>query len=146
MSKEERKDAITAKKIETKKTVRKAARQVKEAVTSPVEKAATGVKFAAQEAKMIREIEKSKGKAKTERKTAEKKEKATARKQAVRKPIEKAKAARLNIIFQSPMGGNVTPEQIAAKVPAGATDVYVRIDENKIYWVRKDETGSADIW
>lgn len=64
MSKEERKDAITAKKIETKKTVRKAARQVKEAVTSPVEKAATGVKFAAQEAKMIREIEKGKGKAK----------------------------------------------------------------------------------
>ena len=61
MSKEERKDAITAKKIETKKTVRKAARQVKEAVTSPVEKAATGVKFAAQEAKMIREIEKGKG-------------------------------------------------------------------------------------
>lgn len=146
MSKEERKDAITAKKIETKKTVRKAARQVKEAVTSPVEKAATGVKFAAQEAKMIREIEKGKGKAKATRKADERKAKAEAVKKAVKKPAAKAKAARLHMVFQSPMGGNITPEEIAKRLPAGVTDVYVRIDENRIYWVKKDETGSIEIW
>ena len=44
------------------------------------------------------------------------------------------------------MGGAITPEEIAAKVPKEATDVYVRIDENKIYWVSEKETGAVDIW
>ena len=41
----------------------------------------------------------------------------------------------------------ITPEQVALKVPKEATDVYVKIDENKIYWVGKNgETGALDIW
>ena len=57
------------------------------------------------------------------------------------------KAAKLNMVFQSTMGGSVTPEQIALKLPKEAVDVYVKIEENKAFWVGKNgETGSVDIW
>ena len=52
-----------------------------------------------------------------------------------------------NIIIQSPMGGYITPADIAKKVPKGTADVYVRVDENKLYYVLKNgETGDLDIW
>ena len=52
-----------------------------------------------------------------------------------------------NIIIQSPMGGYITPMDIAKKVPKGTADVYVRVDENKLYYVLKNgETGDLDIW
>ena len=50
------------------------------------------------------------------------------------------------IIIQSPMGGNITPEQILSKIPAGSDSVYVRVDENKLYWVKGDENGAVEIW
>ena len=50
------------------------------------------------------------------------------------------------IIIQSPMGGNITPEQIEAKIPPEANTVYVRVDENKLYWVNESENGHTDIW
>lgn len=65
---------------------------------------------------------------------------------AVKTPAKKAVATKLNIQIQSPMGGVITPEQIAEKVPKEAVDVYVRVDENKIYWVGKKGVGSVDIW
>ena len=46
---------------------------------------------------------------------------------------------------ESPMGGSITPEEIIKKT--GPVDtVYVRVDENKAYWVRGEETGSVDLW
>ncbi len=59
---------------------------------------------------------------------------------------KKAKAAKLEIIVQSPMGGNITAEEIAAKLPDGAETVFVRVDQNKLWWIRGEETGSVDIW
>ena len=57
-------------------------------------------------------------------------------------PIQSEKT---EIIIQSPMGGTITPEEIIAKV--GAVDkVYIRVDENKAYWVKGEETGSIDLW
>ena len=45
------------------------------------------------------------------------------------------------------MGGYITPEDIAKQVPKGTADVYVRVDENKLYYVLKNgETGNMDIW
>jgi len=64
----------------------------------------------------------------------------------VEKKVSKAKAAKLEIIVQSPMGGNITAEEIAAKVPAGAESVFVRVDQNKLWWIKGEETGSVDIW
>ena len=50
-----------------------------------------------------------------------------------------------HVVIQSPMGGSITPEEIIKKT--GPVDaVYVRVDENKAYWVRGDETGSVDLW
>ena len=53
-------------------------------------------------------------------------------KAAAKKPAAKAKAAKLEIFIQSPMGGNITPEEIAAKLPKGTKN--------------GEETGSVDIW
>lgn len=60
---------------------------------------------------------------------------------AAKKPVSK-----LEIIIQSPLGGNITAEEIAAKIPAGADSVFVRVDQNKLWWIKGEETGSVDIW
>ena len=67
---------------------------------------------------------------------------------AEEKPEEKAEEKPVTpaIIIQSPMGGNITPEQIEAKIPPEANTVYVRVDENKLYWVNETESGNTDIW
>ena len=80
---------------------------------------------------------------------AEKKAPATVKKAAeiAKKAAPAKKAAKLGIVIQSPMGGAITPEEIAKKVPKNTANVYVRIDENKLYYVLKDgETGSVEIW
>ena len=59
-----------------------------------------------------------------------------------KKPEEK----KTKIIIQSPMGGNITPRQVLQKIPAGSDSVYIRVDENKLYWVKGDESGAVDIW
>ena len=42
---------------------------------------------------------------------------------------------------------HITPADIARKVPKGTADVYVRVDENKLYYVLKNgETEDLDIW
>lgn len=70
--------------------------------------------------------------------------KAPAVKAAAAKKAPAAKKA-TEVIIQSPMGGNITPEAILAKV-GKADKIYVRVDENKAYWVRGLETGSVDLW
>ena len=65
---------------------------------------------------------------------------------ATKKSVKKA-AGLPNIIIQSPMGGYITPADIAKKVPKNTEDVYVRVDENKLYYVLKNgESGDVDIW
>ena len=70
-----------------------------------------------------------------------------AKKPAAPKTAEKKPAAKKTgeMIIQSPMGGNITPEEIMKKV-GKADKIYVRVDENKAYWVRGKETGSVDLW
>ncbi len=65
-----------------------------------------------------------------------------AKKAPAKKAAVKAPAA---VIIQSPLGGEITAEEILARV--GEVDkVYVRVDENKAYWVRGEETGSVELW
>ncbi len=52
----------------------------------------------------------------------------------------------MEIYIQSPLGGNITPEQIEARLPEGTESCYVRVDQNLIWWVRGDETGAIEIW
>ena len=43
------------------------------------------------------------------------------------------------------MGSSITPVEIFKKT--GPVDsVYIRVDENKAYWVRGEETESVDLW
>ena len=41
----------------------------------------------------------------------------------------------------------VTQIWVDRETKAGNVDkVYVRLDQNKLHWVKGDETGSVDIW
>jgi len=140
------KDATDAAKIEAKRKTRATGRKVKEAAATAVETAVGDAKEAADEAKLAHEMATGKAKAKRARKTEERKEKAEKAKESAKKPVRKAQVAKVNLVLQSPMGGAITPEEIVAKLPKGVVDAYVRIDQNKIYWVSKDETGSVEIW
>ena len=74
-------------------------------------------------------------------------EKPAAKKTAEKKPAVKKAAAKktAEVIIQSPLGGEITGAEILARV--GEVDkVYVRVDENKAYWVHGEETGSVDLW
>ena len=123
-------------------------RKVKDAVTAVAEKV--------DNAKLADQMAVGRVKAKHERKSTDK---ATAKadkaavkaadkeEKAAKKPAAKRMARKKNIVFQSVSGGAVTAEQIALKVPKEAVDVYVKLEENKIYWVGKNgEMGSIDIW
>ncbi len=83
-----------------------------------------------------------------ETKTAETvKSKTAVKKPAERKTATKRTTAKKNteVIIQSALGGEITPESIIDRV--GAVDkVYIRVDQNKAYWVRGEESGSVDLW
>ena len=78
-----------------------------------------------------------------EKKAAAPKAEAPARKPAGRKAA--AKKAVTEVIVQSPLGGEISYEEILAKV-GQADKIYVRVDQNKAYWVRGEETGDVDLW
>ena len=64
-----------------------------------------------------------------------------------KKLVTKVSVPKLEIYIQSPLGGNITPEEVAAKMPEGTEACFVRVDQNKIWWVRGDgETGYVWIW
>ena len=85
-----------------------------------------------------------------EKKPAAKKastKKTTAKKPAAKKPTVKKTAGKktAEIIIQSPLGGEISGAEILERV-GKADKIYVRVDENKAYWVNGDETGSIDLW
>ena len=64
-----------------------------------------------------------------------------------KKLVKKVSVPKLEIYIQSPLGGNITPEEVAAKMPEGTEACFVRVDQNKIWWVRGNgETGYVWIW
>ena len=122
-------DAATAAEIEVKKTVRKEARKTKEAATDAM----------TSDTAVATEIEVKKTARKAGRKAKDTAEKAAeALKDTARKAIGIP-----NIIIQSPMGGNITMEEIAGKVPEKTADVYVRVDNNKLYYVLENGENKA---
>lgn len=73
--------------------------------------------------------------------------KAAARKPAAKKTTTKKPAAKKTpeIIIQSALGGEITSAEIIDRI-GKAEKIYVRVDENKAYWVNGEETGSIDLW
>ena len=49
------------------------------------------------------------------------------------------------LIIQSALGGTITPDEIQARV-GNVDKIYVRVDENKAYWVKGTENGAIDLW
>ena len=49
------------------------------------------------------------------------------------------------VVRQSAFGGEITINALRSIV-GEADRIYVRIDENKAYWVKGDKTGDIDIW
>ena len=157
-------DQAVAAQIEVKKNTRKAARKAKEAIegaASAVKKAvtdqaaATGIEVKKNTRKTVQKLKKVAEKAaSTVRDAVDDKAAATEIevKKKARKAGRKAKEASdavkfVNIVIQSPMGGTITPAEILKKVPKDTKDVYVRVDDNKLYYVLKNgEIGSVDIW
>ena len=87
------------------------------------------------------EIKKAARKAKRAVKDTTKKVKETAEKTA-----KKVRAANVKMIFETNAGQQITPEAIAERIPKGVDAAYIKLEENKIYWVKGDETGAVDIW
>ena len=92
------------------------------------------------------EIEVKKAAAKVKKTTKKSVDKAKEVKEEVKKPVKKVKAAKMQLVFESRLGGQITPEEIASKVPKGAEAAYIKLEENKIYWVKGEENGAIDIW
>ena len=55
------------------------------------------------------------------------------------------KAAVKKTAVKKPVEINITPEEILGRI-GKADKIYIRVDENKAYWVRGAETGSVDLW
>ena len=68
--------------------------------------------------------------------------------------VSKETPLKKGLIIQSPIGGEITPDEILAKIRAatkgeriGKPDVvYVRVDENKAFWVKGKKSGSVNLW
>ena len=136
-------DTAAAVEVEVKKTTRAAGRKAKAKVEEAAEQMAEKVDAAAAAA----EIEAGKAKAKRTRKAAEAKQAVETAVEEAKKPARKARTAKLDIVIQSVIGGAITPEEIAAKVPKDAISAYVKVEESKIYWVNKaGDTGDVEIW
>lgn len=132
-------EKVVATEVEVKKATRAAGRKAKAKATESVEKVAEKVADVAAAAEV--EVKKTASRAKRAVKKTE------AKVEEAAKPARKTRAAKLDIVIQSVMGGAITPEEIAAKVPKDAVSAYVKVEENKIYWVdKKGETGDVEIW
>ena len=85
---------------------------------------------------------------KPEKKPEMKAEKKSGKKKDKLKKKEKKKKSgnKAAIIIQSPEGKDITPKQIRKLVPEGTDYVCVRVDENRLYWVKGSQSGATDIW
>ena len=79
---------------------------------------------------------------KAKKKSASKK--SASKKAATKKAVPPVKKG-AEVVIQSPAGAVITPDEILSRI-GEADKVYVRVDENKAYWVRGEESGSIDLW
>ena len=91
--------------------------------------------------------EAAKAEAEAEKQVKETKAKAKAAGEKAKEVVKKTKATvKAEAAKVIPLGGEITTAEILARIPAGADKVYIRVDQNKAYWVKGDETGSVDLW
>lgn len=109
-----------------------------------------GVDLAAEAAEAPKATKKAAPKAAEEKKAAKKaepkaaEEKPVEEKKTAKKPAKKA-TGKTEVFIQSAMGGTITVEEVLSRLDAVDT-VYIKVEENKAYWVKGDENGSVDLW
>ena len=86
------------------------------------------------------EMKPEKKEMKAEKKSGKKKDKLK------KKEKKKKSGNKAAIIIQSPEGKDITPKQIRKLIPEGTDYVCVRVDENRLYWVKGSQSGATDIW
>ena len=135
----------------------KAEKQVKE-TKAKAKAAGEKAEKAVEQTEVVVKAEAAKAEAEAEKQVKETKAKAKAAGEKAKEVVKKTKAAVKaetakvikkapgSVTIQSPLGGEITPAEILARIPAGADKVYIRVDQNKAYWVKGDETGSVDLW
>ena len=128
-------------KVEAKAEEKKA--EVKKAVKASAKKA--GEKVEAKVAEQKAEVKKA-VKASVKKTETKAKSKVQQKKAEVKSSVKKTAKKVASVVLQSPLGGEITSEAILAKVPADAEKVYVRIDQNKAYWVKGENYGAVDLW
>jgi len=150
----EKKAKVVKKTGAAKEKVQKAEKAVK-ATKKKVETRTTEMKDAAQKAEAKIESAKSQKKKVKDKiaTTGKESRKATEKTADVGKKVinyaevamKKLMTQMRGFVVQSPLGGEITPDMIYEKV--GDVDrVYIRVDQNKAYWVKGEETGSIDLW
>ena len=142
---------VEAKVAEVEKKVEAAEKKVAEVekkaadTVKKVEKKAADTKVKAAQTKAKASETVAKTKAVAEKAEKKVKKGAKAAEAAAAGVAKKALPKKAEVVIQSPLGGEITPEEILAKIGA-ADKVYVRVDVNKAYWVKGDEAGSVDLW
>ena len=134
---EEAKEKAAIAAIETKAIADEIADETAEKVEEKIVKARKKSQKTPEKAKAV----KKEAETATAEETKKAEKEAPVRETAARKPADEP----IQVIIQSPIGGEITPEAILAKVGEADT-VYVRVDENKAYWVKGEEHGSVDLW
>lgn len=127
-------EAVKEKAVIAEKTVKEKAEKTGKAVKEKADKTGKAVKEKAE--KRVEEAEK------TIEKAEKKIEEAAGKKTRKRAKVTKKESG---IHIQSSMGGSITLAEIVSKV-GDVDDIYIRVDENKAYWVKGEETGSVTLW
>ena len=142
----------TVKKAETRASeAADKAREVKTAVKKTKVKAkATAAAVSEKVEKAGQTAQKTRAKAKETKNKVESKASKAAEKAEKKGPVKRTAAKTpdakpVEVFIQSPNGKEITPEAILEKV--GEADiVYVRVDQNKAYWVNGEKHGEIDLW
>ena len=75
----------------------------------------------------------------------------TVTEKAVKAPVKKPKKKGPAIVIQSIMGGEITVDEILARIAAQASEqevnsVYIKAEENRAYYVAGQEGGYIELW
>ena len=69
------------------------------------------------------------------------------RKKAAAEPSEELSVdGEVRMVIQSRLGGEISITEILSKIPDGVEKVYIKPEENRVYWVSADSAGCVELW
>lgn len=147
---EKKADVIATAVAETVLEAEKKADKGRRKTKAKVQNDKPSVEVAAEAVTEVVAVAEEKAKA-AEKKAVKKTQKPKTQKPAAKAATVKETAKRAHekkiptIIIQSPLGGEISSDEILEKL-GDVEKAYVRVDQNKAYWVKGDKTGDIDLW